>query len=70
MTEILLLWPELMPSAGCLVADNLPEVGPDKYDKLTGLLNRIYGQVGTIREGKHVHALMLSRILAESLHVI
>lgn len=33
------------------VVDNLPQVGPEKQDKLTAVIKKIFGQVGIIREG-------------------
>eukprot|EP00891_Asterochloris_glomerata_P006248 jgi/Astpho2/6248/Aster-03652 len=37
---------------GCvIVVDNLPTVPPEKVDKLTTVLKKLFGQIGTIREG-------------------
>ncbi|MCL7043386.1 hypothetical protein MKW94_015473 [Papaver nudicaule] len=33
-----------------IVVDNLPVVLPDKYDKLVGVVKRIYSQIGVIKE--------------------
>lgn len=33
-----------------IVVDNLPVVGPDKFDKLEGVVRKIFGQIGTIKE--------------------
>mmetsp|Transcript_39693 Transcript_39693/g.112613 ORF Transcript_39693/g.112613 Transcript_39693/m.112613 type:complete len:705 (-) Transcript_39693:127-2241(-) len=34
-----------------LVVDNLPKVGPEKLEKLTHVLKKIFGQIVTVREG-------------------
>ncbi|XP_074557512.1 eukaryotic translation initiation factor 3 subunit B-like [Curcuma longa] len=34
-----------------IVVDNLPVVPPEKFEKLEGVVRKIYGQIGTIREG-------------------
>jgi translation initiation factor 3 subunit B len=34
------------------VVSNLPTVAPEKYDKLTGVIKKIYSQIGDIREGQ------------------
>lgn len=33
------------------VVDNLPKVPKEKLEKLMGVIERIFGQVGTIKEG-------------------
>ena len=33
------------------VVDNLPKVPQDKYDKLSAVLKKVYGQIATVREG-------------------
>jgi hypothetical protein len=33
------------------VVDNLPKVGPEKFEKLTQILTKIFSSVGKIREG-------------------
>ena len=33
------------------VVDNLPQVPPEKQDKLIGVLRKLYDNFGTIREG-------------------
>lgn len=38
-----------------LVVDNLPKVGPEKFDKLTQILTKIFSSVGRIREGGMYH---------------
>ncbi|KAJ3692030.1 hypothetical protein LUZ60_012380 [Juncus effusus] len=34
-----------------VIVDNLPVVPPEKYEKLEGVVRKIYGQIGAIREG-------------------
>ncbi|KAG6517054.1 eukaryotic translation initiation factor 3 subunit B-like [Zingiber officinale] len=34
-----------------IVVDNLPVVPPEKFEKLEGVIRKIYSQIGTIREG-------------------
>lgn len=34
-----------------IVVDNLPVVLPEKFEKLEGVIRKIYSQIGTIREG-------------------
>ena len=34
------------------MVDNLPTVPPEKVDKLTTVLKKLFGQIGTIREGQ------------------
>eukprot|EP00873_Tetraselmis_striata_P009974 jgi/Tetstr1/430238/TSEL_020066.t1 len=34
-----------------IVVDNLPSVGPEKQEKLTNVIRKIFGQIGTILEG-------------------
>lgn len=38
-----------------LVVDNLPSVGPEKFDKLTAILTKIFSGSGRIREGGLFH---------------
>lgn len=33
-----------------MVVDNLPVVPPEKYDKLEGVVKKIYSQIGVIKE--------------------
>ncbi|KAF3792626.1 hypothetical protein EJ110_NYTH11177 [Nymphaea thermarum] len=33
-----------------IVVDNLPVVGLDKFEKLEGVIRKIFGQIGTIKE--------------------
>lgn len=33
-----------------IVVDNLPVVPPEKVEKLVGVIRKIYGQIGTIKE--------------------
>lgn len=33
-----------------IVVDNLPVVGSDKFDKLEGVIRKIFGQIGVIKE--------------------
>lgn len=35
------------------VVDNLPKVPKEKLEKLIGVIERIFGQVGTIKEGAY-----------------
>ena len=35
----------------CAVVDNLPKVPEEKYDKLSAVLRKVYGQIATVREG-------------------
>lgn len=35
------------------VVDNLPKVPEEKLEKLMGVIERIFGQVGTIKDGEH-----------------
>ena len=46
------LLPPFCPPA---VVDNLPSVGPEKYDKLTAILSKIFSGTGRIREGGLFH---------------
>lgn len=44
----------LEPEAGfgnVIVVDNLPVVPPEKFDKLEGVIRKIYSQIGVVREG-------------------
>eukprot|EP00249_Psilotum_nudum_P011425 c23165_g1_i2 orf=444-2627(-) len=34
-----------------IVVDNLPVVAPEKFEKLEGVVRKIFGQIGTIRDG-------------------
>lgn len=34
-----------------IVVDNLPVVPPEKFEKLEGVIRKIYSQIGMIREG-------------------
>ena len=43
------------PAVPATVVDNLPQVGPEKYDKLTAILAKIFSGTGRIREGGLVH---------------
>lgn len=52
--------PPLVPLPACsalaaAVVDNLPQVGPEKYDKLTAILSKIFSGSGRIREGGLFH---------------
>lgn len=38
--------------AGAAVVLNLPVVPSEKYDKLAAVIKKIYGSIGTIREGE------------------
>jgi hypothetical protein len=33
------------------VVDNLPSVGPEKQEKLTNVIRKIFGQIGTVVDG-------------------
>ena len=35
----------------CAVVDNLPKVPKEKLEKLMGVIERIFGQAGTIKDG-------------------
>jgi hypothetical protein len=37
------------------VVDNLPVVPEEKYEKLVNVLKKIYGQIGTVRDGGWTH---------------
>lgn len=45
----------------CAVVDNLPKVPKEKLEKLMGVIERIFGQVGTIKEGTTIEALLRQR---------
>ena len=51
--------PPALPCRPCLappaVVDNLPQVPPEKYEKLTAILGKIFGGPGRIREGGLFH---------------
>lgn len=34
-----------------IVVDNLPIVPPEKFDKLEGVIRKIYGQIGVLKDG-------------------
>ena len=45
--------PDLETESGfgnIIVVDNLPEVPPEKYEKLVGVIRKIFARTGTIRE--------------------
>lgn len=45
------------------VLDNLPEVPPEKFDKLAGVIKKIISQVGVrIREGEMTSCCVLSLV--------
>ena len=43
------------------MVDNLPKVPKEKLEKLMGVIERIFGQVGTIKEGTTLEALLRQR---------
>ena len=45
------------------VADNLPRVSPEKLEKLQNVIKKIFGQIGTIREGMRLSVARLLRAL-------
>ena len=40
------------------VAGNLPVVPEEKYEKLMGVLRKIFSQIGTIKEGEFLDAVL------------
>lgn len=34
------------------VVDNIPKVAPEKQEKLMSVIDRIFGQIGSVKEGR------------------
>ena len=49
------------------VVDNLPQVPEEKVEKLLVVVKKIFGQIGTIRDGVRLHTLLANKHIATSL---